>query len=170
MEKRKVNGGGAIGEELDDRAAKRRKLPIVSPVPAVVEMGGWRNERAQKSSAALVVVAGDWKRCAKVHEPAPTSKAASISQRARLTLGKDNADLDTGETPESTTKSGLQLLEALKKTVDKRYAQCHFPRFPDAMRSHLLLSLACGQTLDASLLDGCNSVSRLLPDSPRMSF
>ncbi len=27
MDKRKVNEGGPVGEELDERAAKRRKLP-----------------------------------------------------------------------------------------------------------------------------------------------
>jgi hypothetical protein len=30
MDKRKVNGGVAAGEELNERAAKRRKLPSVS--------------------------------------------------------------------------------------------------------------------------------------------
>lgn len=27
---KRLNGGGVVGEELDDRAAKRRKFPIVS--------------------------------------------------------------------------------------------------------------------------------------------
>jgi hypothetical protein len=29
--KRKVNGGGGSGDDLDDRAAKRRKVPSVGP-------------------------------------------------------------------------------------------------------------------------------------------
>jgi hypothetical protein len=39
---------------------------------------------------------------------------------ARLTVNKNGPDLSQGETPETTTKLGLDLMATIKKTADKR--------------------------------------------------
>jgi ribose/xylose/arabinose/galactoside ABC-type transport system permease subunit len=72
-------------------------------------------------------VAGELSGARKVHSICTTLSTLHIYlETARLTVNKNGPDLSQGETPETTTKLGLDLMATIKKTADKRSV----PPFP----------------------------------------
>jgi len=121
MDKRKMNGGGV--EDVDDRAAKRRKLPTVSIFlylqifrtvgdQPIMLFGRWHWRLSQGSWAPFT----EWLTPRIWHRPRD-SKPTKDHKADRT---KDHIDLSRGETAETTTALGLKLIDTVKNTADKR--------------------------------------------------
>lgn len=119
MDKRKVNGGMAAGEDLDGRAAKRRK-PVSFHIVCTKDME--KSAMRQKSLQFLLIGDGRMLLHQRFIGSGPRLNKCRVWQRiARLTSKKDHKISLSEETHETTTKIGLELVELVKRTADKRY-------------------------------------------------
>lgn len=124
--KRKVNGGaGGAAEDLDDRVAKRRRVPSVSHPRCFCEPRlrcrvdvGCAFERW--SVAMRLQCDGRMSRDFLAFAPLRQTLQSNFTANNLLTSNKE-IDLTKGETVETTEEYGLAFLDQIRTTKDKRY-------------------------------------------------
>ncbi len=98
MDKRKVSGGGVPGDDLDERAAKRRKPSGVSNPLAAINLRLAQCASVEVVFGVLAVVAGDWKRRASSrHLHQPRSPHLLKRSKADSEEGRQRSFVDGGD-------------------------------------------------------------------------